>query len=348
MDTPLFRPPPVDPTGAKPVERRHDPGKVARGLLDGRRGIVADHYSTGAEVLARLAELDPAPPHDASFEERREWQARHRSAALNLLAPVRAHRLALGGGRPIGFLEELYPEQREFHLPFLQIQELHGAWGRFREGVHLPVLGHKLHPFFGTYIPRRTEHLELFAQWLHSWEGATGHAIDVGTGSGVLAFLAARRGFQRITATDNNPNAIESVRREIERHEPAPPIEAVFADLLPTDASQADLIVFNPPWLPGTPGEPFDAALEGPADLLERFFGLAVERLAPGGRIVVLWSNIGELVRPDLAHPLEAETSRRRLALDARMNRRLKRGRGQGGKGRTRERVELWVYAHPA
>ena len=347
MHTPLFRPSPVDPAGAKPVERRHDPRKVAQGLLEGRRGVVADHYSTGAEVLAQLTLIDPAPAPDESFEARRAWQASHRAAALNLLAPVRAHRLALGGGRPIGFLELLYPERPELHLPFLQLQELHGAWGRYREGVHLPVLGHRLHPFFGTYIPRRTEHLELFAQWLHAWDGDHRHAIDVGTGSGVLAFLAARRGFDRITATDTNPNAVESVRRDVARQDPPPPVTAVVADLFPEDTPAADLIVFNPPWLPGTPGEPFDAALEGPADLLERFFHRAVPRLAPGGRIVVLWSNIGQLVRPGTPCPLEAEVTRGRLSLSDRMSRRLKRGKGKGGKGRTRERVELWVFAHP-
>jgi SAM-dependent methyltransferase len=348
MTTPLFRPAPVDPQGAKPVERRHNPLGVARGLLEGRRGVVADHYSTGAEVLAQLDRLDPAPPQDAPFEERRAWQAAHREAALRLLAPVREHRLALGGGRPIGFLEELYPDRPDLHLPFLQLQELHGAWGRYREGVHLPVLGHALHPFFGTYIPRRAEHLEMFAQWLKAYDGPTGHAVDVGTGSGVLAFLAARGGFARITATDTNPNALESVRRDVARRDPRPPIRAVEADLFPDDLPPADLVVFNPPWLPGTPGEPFDAALEGPADLLERFFGRVVDVLAPGGRVVVLWSNIGQLVRPDLAHPLEEEVKRGRLRFDLRGGRRLKRGSGRGGKGKTRERVELWGFSKEA
>jgi predicted RNA methylase len=343
MTTPLYRPAPVDPTGAKPVQQRHDPSGVARGLLEGRRGIVKDHYSTGAEILAQLKKVDPPPPRDATYVDRRAWADAHREAAMRLLAPIRDHKLALGGARPIGFMEDLYPEQPDFHLPFLNVQELHGAWGQFREGVHLNVLGHKVHPFYGVYVPRRTEHLELFGTWLSAYGGDEGHAIDVGTGSGVLAMMLAKKGFARVTATDINPNAIESVRRDVARQETPPPIRAVDADLF-APAPPADLIVFNPPWTQGRIDEPFDAALHAAPDLMPRFFEAAGDALAPGGRIVVIYSNIGQLLRPDDPHPLEEEVKLGRFTLEERSGRRLKSRGGKGNK-KTREKVEVWVFS---
>lgn len=343
MPTPLYRPSPVDPTGAKPVQQRHDPLGVARGLLAGRRGVVKDHYSTGAEILAQLKQLDPPPPRDASYTDRRAWADAHREAAMRLLVPIRDHKLALGGARPIGFMEDLYPDQPEFHLPFLNVQELHGAYGQYREGVHLDVLGHKVHPFFGVYVPRRTEHLEVFATWLSAYDGSLDHAIDVGTGSGVLAFMLAKKGFLKVTATDNNPNAVESVRRDVKRREPAPPIRAVKADLF-APAPPADLIVFNPPWTQGRVDEPFDAAVHATPDLMPRFFEAAGDALAPGGRIVVIYSNIGQLLRPDDPHPIEEEVKLGRFKLDVRSTRRLKSRGGKGNK-KTRERVEVWGFS---
>ena len=342
MPSPLYRPSPVDPTGAKPVQQRHDPRVVAQGLLDGRRGLVRDHYSTGAEVLAQLQRIDPAPAREAPFAERQAWADAHREAALRLLVPVRGHQLALGGARTIGFMADLYPDQPEFHLPFLHIQEPHGAWGRYREGVHFDVLGHKLHPFFGVYVPRRTEHLELFGTWLAGYTGGRGHAIDVGTGSGVLGFMLAKKGFGRVTATDINPNAAESVRRDVARQDSPPAIQAIEADLF-APGPPADLIVFNPPWTQGRVDEPFDAALHAAPDLMPRFFDAAGDALAPGGRIVVIYSNIGQLLRPDDPHPLEEEVARGRFSLESRSGRRLKSRGGKGNK-KTREKVEVWTF----
>jgi methylase of polypeptide subunit release factors len=129
------------------------------------------------------------------------------------------------------------------------VQELFGAWNRYREGVPLAVLGHRLFPFYGTYVPTRVSHLELFGTWLHQHKGSRSRAIDVGTGCGVLALMLCRAGVQRVLATDINPNAVESVSRELGRLAPRPPIDLFCGDLLGPDPTPADLIVFNPPWI---------------------------------------------------------------------------------------------------
>lgn len=203
----------------------------------------------------------------------------------------------------------------------------------------MTVLGHRVHPFYGAYAPTRTEHLELFATWLSGYAGERSRAVDVGTGSGILAFLLARAGAEEVVATDINPNAVESVRRELARH-PAP-ITVREDDLLSGVAGSLDLIVFNPPWMHGTPRRPLDQAMFFEDGLFERFFDQAAERLSPSGRIVMLFSNILRLVQRDHPHPIDAELARGRFTLVQKLRRKVKPEPGR----RTREKVEVWELA---
>jgi len=325
------------------VDRDTPPHRAAQRLRDGTTLVVTDHYSTGAEIIARLQALVPAPPLRAPYAQRQEHRRGLRRASLRLLAPIVDHRLALAGGAPIGLLAELYPEQSRFWLPFVQVQELRGAWNRYREGVHLAVLGHRVHPYFGTYVPTRVEHLELFATWLSQYQGARAQGVDVGTGCGVLALMLCRAGFARVLATDQSPNAVESVARELQRLPPGVPLDLHQGDLLAQVSVQADLIVFNPPWVQGEREGLLDQALVFDDDLLPRFFDQASQRLAPDGRVVVLFSNLIQLVQPHLAHPILQELEQDRFELVQKLQRRVKPGvDARGRKRKTREKVEVW------
>jgi len=71
-----------------------------------------------------------------------------------------------------------------------------------------------------------------------------------------------------------------------------------------------------------------------------------MDRLAPEGRIVLLFSNIISLVQPDVPHPLETELARGRLRLVSKIKRKVKPGVDKlGRRRRTRERVEVWELA---
>jgi SAM-dependent methyltransferase len=307
--------------------------------------IVTDHYRTGVQILDELGRLLIAP-EDASHHAREASRRDYREVSLRLLAPIVDHRLALAEAGPIGFLEELYPELRTFALPFVQVQELHGAWSRYRDGVHLAVLGHRVHPFYGTYVPTRTSHLELFATWLTGYPGARTRAIDVGCGCGVLALMLCKAGFERVLATDSNPNALESVARELQRLPSRLPIDLLHGDLLGRGKEPVDLVVFNPPWVRGTIQGMLDRALYFDDDLFDRFFDQACARLAPSGRIVLLFSNLMQLLQPDLPHPILTELERGRLHLVSKAQRKVKPGRTEAGRRRrTRERVEVWELA---
>ena len=341
----LHRPEPVLRTDARPIDRTTRPAEAVALLQSGAVLRITDHYSTGAEILARLRSVS-APPPGASYATRSAAERALRATMLRLLAPIQDRRLALRGARPIGFPEELYPDQTRFYLPFVEVQELHDAWPRYRTGTHFAVIGQRLHPFFGTYIPTRTEHLELLATWLSQHSGARQHAVDVGTGCGVLALMLCRAGFSEILATDINPNAIESLSRDLDRMSKMPPITLQCGDLMEGSSRAADLIVFNPPWIPGRIDSPIDQALFYSPGLLARFFAQARDRLAPQGRIVVVFSSILQLVTPDAPHPIEAELARGELVLVQRLQRRIKPKPDRSGRRRrTRERVEIWELA---
>jgi hypothetical protein len=342
----LHRPEPVLRLKARRIDADTSSVQAAEALLRGEKLRVVDHFRRGVEILECLEARIDWPGPDADYASRRAAERRFREVAQRLLAPIEGHRLALEGATPIGFLSELYPEKSSFWLPFIQVQELYGAWERYRDGIHLAVLGHKLHPFFGTYVPTRTTHIELFGTWLSQYDGARTQATDVGTGCGVLALMLAKSGFDRVRATDINPNAVESVTRELERRPTRPPIDPVVADLLGEGTDPVDLVVFNPPWTQGKVEGLLDHALIYEPGLFERFFEQAHQQLSEEGRVVLLFSNIIQLVQPDVPHPILSELERGRFRQVQKMQRKVKPGRdAEGRRRRTRERVEIWELA---
>jgi len=315
-------------------------------LIQGERLLVTDSYGTGVEILEKLrARLKP-PADTAPFEQREAFEQAWRETAIHLLVPIRGHVVALRNARNNGFLKQLYPSLPDFYLPLIRVQKLYGAWQLYRTGVHLGVLGFRIHPFYDTYAPTRVSHLELFATWLSQYKGAQKTATDVGTGCGVLAFMLCKAGFTRILATDSNPNAIESVTREIDKHKGLHAVTPKHGDLFAGDGRKNDLIVFNPPWIKGQVDGMLDRALYFEDDLFERFFDAAYSRLAPSGRVVLLFSNIMELVQPHEPHPITTELSRGRFTLVQKLRRKVVPKRDASGqRRRTKERVEVWELA---
>jgi SAM-dependent methyltransferase len=116
--------------------------------------------------------------------------------------------------------------------------------------------------------------------------------IDVGSGSGVLSFVAARLGAARVYGTEVVKEAVEFARRNAERmglgdrvtfHEGSlfEPLNGVRADVVIGDVSGIpDEIAAISGWFPGGySGGPTGA--EVPVAMLER----AAEHLKPGGRL---------------------------------------------------------------
>jgi release factor glutamine methyltransferase len=118
--------------------------------------------------------------------------------------------------------------------------------------------------------------------------------LDMGTGSGVLAIAAARRG-SFVTAADVNPEAIEYARAQAEKERLK--IEFVVSDLFEKIRNRYDLITFNPPYVKTEDGEKKDMqsiAWDGGADgaaVISKFLHSAPVYLNSGGRIMMLTSS---------------------------------------------------------
>jgi release factor glutamine methyltransferase len=117
--------------------------------------------------------------------------------------------------------------------------------------------------------------------------------LDLGSGSGVGAVFAARRG-HRVVAVDLNPEAVRCVRINALLNGLEERIEARQGDLFAPAAGQAfDLVLFNPPFFRGDPRDPLDAAWRG-NDVLERFAVGLPAALAPEGIALLLLSSHGD------------------------------------------------------
>ncbi|WP_262425446.1 class I SAM-dependent methyltransferase [Brachybacterium sp. Z12] len=134
--------------------------------------------------------------------------------------------------------------------------------------------------------------------------------FDLGTGTGVLAAVLARRGAARVVATDLNPRAVECARDNIQRLGYEDRIEVLEADLYPS--GRADLIVCNPPWLPGAPTSTLELGIydEG-SSMLSGFLAGLASHLRPEGEGWLIISDLAEHLR------LRSREELKRLVRDA-------------------------------
>ena len=188
-----------------------------------------------------------------------------------------------------------------FVLPLAQLLGFIGAHEWHKKGVTIPELGGAIHVPFGVFSPIRGEYLSLIAQAKLPANART--ALDVGTGSGVIAALLAQRGVAHIIATDTNPRAIACAQANIAWLGFAPQINVLQQDLF--GGHTADLIVCNPPWLPAKPTSAVETALYDPKHtMLHAFLRGAAAHLAQGGQVWLVMSNLAELLGLRGAHDL--------------------------------------------
>lgn len=159
-----------------------------------------------------------------------------------------------------------------------------------KKGVPVPAVGGRIHPRYGVFSPLRGEYIDLVAS-APLPPGAT-QAFDIGTGSGVLAAVLARRGLQ-VVATDLAVRAQECAAENMERLGLASQVSVLAADLFPP--GRATVVVCNPPWLPAQPTSPVEMAVYDPDSRMLRGFlqGLAAH-LLPGGEGWLILSDLAE------------------------------------------------------
>lgn len=119
--------------------------------------------------------------------------------------------------------------------------------------------------------------------------------LDMGTGSGVNAILAASKS-RDVVAVDINPHALEAARENAERNGVGDRITVLHSDVFDAVDGRFDLIVFDPPFRWFAPRDLFEVAItDEDYRALTAFFRDARAHLTPRGRMLVFFGTSGDL-----------------------------------------------------
>lgn len=179
------------------------------------------------------------------------------------------------------------------HAFAISLRELLGVIGAHewrKNGVEVSALGARIYPHYGVFSPVRGEYLELLAK---APLPANHLAFDIGTGTGVIAALLARRGVKKIIATDQDPRALACATENLRNLGVEDQVELIKADLFPE--GRAPLVVCNPPWIPARPNAAIEYAIYDPdSRMLKAFLMGVANHLEPAGEAWLIMSDLAE------------------------------------------------------
>ena len=317
----------------------------ARHLLQALQRRVDARQAAPAGASADQATSEPG----AAFLNHRQAQGR-RAALLNrLLLPFDADH-----GVPLRRAPDARRAVAEAHGKVDQhyvgtLRELLGLIGAHewrKKGVAITALDARIHPHHGVFSPVRGEYVDLVAQAPLPLGARRGGAFDIGTGTGVLAAVLARRGVEPITATDIDPRALACAKDNLARLKLGAAVRLLQADLFPP--GRAALVVCNPPWVPAAPATALDASVYDPDSRMLRGFlsGLAAH-LAPKGEGWLILSDLAEHLGLRSAEQLEGWIAAARLKVVGRIDTLPRHGKVQDPndplhRARAAEVTSLW------
>jgi SAM-dependent methyltransferase len=152
----------------------------------------------------------------------------------------------------------------------------------------------RIHPHYGVFAPVRYEYIGLLEKApFPASITKQSLAFDIGTGTGVLAAVLAKRGIQKIVATDQDERAIECATENIEGLGIGKQVKLMQTNLFPEGT--APLIICNPPWVPARPSSPIEYAVYDPdSQMLKGFLAGLKDHLSPEGEGWLILSDLAE------------------------------------------------------
>lgn len=259
----------------------------ARHLLQG--------LSRRADRLPRSgAQKKPVTPAEA-FELHRRNQGRRAQALGMLLVPLSADfSVPLRRAQDVrqACIEAYGPPGGEDSVVSLrELLAVISAHEWRKKGVPVPAVEGRIYPHYGVFSPVRGEYVDLVAK--APLPANCELAFDIGTGSGIIAAILARRGVRQIIATDMDERALACASENVEKLGLTAAIRLVKTDLFPE--GRARLVVCNPPWLPAQPTSPVEYAVYDPdSRMLRGFLGRLALHLEPDGEGWLIISDIAE------------------------------------------------------
>lgn len=245
--------------------------------------------------VGRSAPDVPESPAEAFHAHRRYRGHRARVLGKLLVQLEEDHSLALRRAPDVRrACDEAYgPSDGPVAVALTELLGVISAREWREKGMHVPALGARIHPHYGVFAPTRSEYVDLVAQAPLPRGGAVRTAFDLGTGTGVLAALMARRGAGQVVATDVSARARECARANVRRLGLAAAVRVTGPGLYPD--GRADLVVCNPPWLPARPASDLDLGVyDVGGAMLGGFLSGLPGRLEPGGEGWLVLSDLAE------------------------------------------------------
>ncbi len=291
---------------------------------------------------AKAAKVKPSsadPKHIPNiFHQQRQVQAQRSRLLSRLLLELDAHYVSSLRRAPefseacivaFGSLDK--PLDKDANescvLSFRDLQGALGAAGWREKGVPIENLDLSIYPHYGVFAPTRHEYVQLLLD--APLPAVHDVAYDIGTGTGLLAIILAQRGVSEIIATDLNPRALACASDNFSRLQ-LTNMQLQQADLFPTDAPLANLIVCNPPWLPAKPTSPLEYSVyDANSAMLRGVLKGAKQYLAEQGEVWLILSDLAEHLQLRTRDELLSWIADAGLQVKYRLDTQPKHGRSQ-------------------
>lgn len=274
----------------------------ARQLLSALVRRVSQSQKPDKSVLQASPE-GPLPTAQL-FHQHRHQQAQVANIVHKLLVCIEAdHSLRLRRATVLNSALQAFCQSQSVVAPFvLSLKDLLGIIGSYEwsiKGVEIPALGmppkNRIFASYGVFSPVRGEYIDLVANTSlpNAEQGKGLVAFDVGTGTGVLAAVLAKRGVSQVVATDSSHQAVACAKKNIDQLGLSQQVTTEQKSFFPS--GQADLVVCNPPWLPAKPKSLLETAIYDPNNqMLKGFLKEVGHHLKPQGRVWLILSDIAE------------------------------------------------------
>ncbi|WP_310723939.1 50S ribosomal protein L11 methyltransferase [Streptomyces sp. N2A] len=171
--------------------------------------------------------------------------------------------------------------------------------------------------FAPNYAPSSAVSLEFLGCFEEVQLPRRGSLLEIGSGTGIVAVMAALMGCDRVVASDINPQAVRNTARNARRHGVADRLRAVYSDLfaaLPAH-ERFDMVFWHSNYVLAPADYRYRTAQEcayvDPGyEAHRRYLAEAPRWTTPGGSAYLHFSSRGDL---DVLHGLAEETGRKLL-----------------------------------
>jgi len=178
-------------------------------------------------------------------------------------------------------------------LPLRKLERIMTDIGRMAEGISYDFLQSKIYIAPFVYVPSDSSVPEMYAKYSDVFKDKS--VADMGTGTGILAILAAQSGAKRVVAADINPAAVICSENNAAKSGYTDIIDVVESYLFENINEKFDVILFNAPWVQGNPKNIYELAIyDNHFLILKRFISDAKQYLNNGGIILLQLSDISQ------------------------------------------------------